>query len=54
MIIITGHSEFEQLNLQNFVDSMKKPIIIDCTGKVNPKDTKLNGVIFKGIGRGGQ
>ena len=53
MIVITGHSEFEQLNLQNFVDSMKKPIIIDCTGKINPKDAKLNGVIFKGIGRGG-
>ena len=54
VIVITGHSEFEQLNLQNFVDSMKKPIIIDCTGKINPKDTKLNGIIFKGIGRGGQ
>ena len=45
-------SEFEELNLQIFTDSMKKPIIIDCTGKINPNDAKAKGIIFKGIGRG--
>ena len=51
-IIVTGHKEFEELNLQIFSDSMKKPIIIDCTGKINPTDAKSKGIIFKGIGRG--
>ena len=51
-IIVTGHKEFEELNLQIFTDSMKKPIIIDCTGKINPNDAKAKGIIFKGIGRG--
>jgi nucleotide sugar dehydrogenase len=51
-IIITGHKEFEELNLQIFSDSMKKPIVVDCTGKINPNNAKLKGIIFKGIGRG--
>ena len=51
-IIITGHKEFEELNLENFSNSMNKSILVDCTGKINPKDAKSRGIIFRGIGRG--
>ena len=52
VIIITGHKEFEELNLETFSNSRNKPILVDCTGKINPKDAKLRGIIFRGIGRG--
>jgi hypothetical protein len=32
---------------------MNKPILVDCTGKINPQNIKSEGVIFRGIGRGG-
>ena len=51
-IIITGHKEFDDLNLEIF-SAMKNPILVDCTGKIDPKNAKANGIIFKGIGRGG-
>jgi len=51
-IIITGHKEFNDLNLEIF-SAMKDPILVDCTGKIDPKNAKANGIIFKGIGRGG-
>jgi len=51
-IIITGHKEFNDLNLEIF-SVMKDPILVDCTGKIDPKNAKANGIIFKGIGRGG-
>ena len=50
--IITGHKEFNDLNLEIF-SAMKNPILVDCTGKIDPKNAKANGIIFKGIGRGG-
>ena len=52
VIIITGHKEFEELNLETFSNSGNKPILVDCTGKINPKDAKSQGIIFRGIGRG--
>jgi len=52
VIIITGHQEFEELNLETFSNSRDKPILVDCTGKINPKDVKSRGIIFRGIGRG--
>ena len=52
VIIITGHKEFEELNLETFSNSGNKPILIDCTGKINPNDAKSRGIIFRGIGRG--
>ena len=52
VIIITGHKEFEELNLETFSNSKNKPILVDCTGKINPKDAKSRGIIFRGIGRG--
>jgi len=53
VIIITGHKEFEELNLETFSNSSNKLILVDCTGKINPKDAKSRGIIFRGIGRGG-
>ena len=53
IIIITGHKEFDDLNLENISNSTNKPILIDCTGKINPTDAKSQGIIFRGIGRGG-
>ena len=51
-ILITGHKEFQNLDLKKFSKTMKNPILIDCTGLVNPLDAKENGFIFRGIGRG--
>ena len=51
-ILITGHKEFQNLDLKKFSKTMKNPILVDCTGLVNPLDAKENGFIFRGIGRG--
>ena len=53
IIIITGHKEFNDLNLHNISNSMNNPILIDCTGKIDPVKAKSQGIIFRGIGRGG-
>ena len=53
VLIITGHNEFDDFNFELFSDSMNKPILVDCTGKINPQNIKSEGVIFRGIGRGG-
>jgi len=52
VILITGHKEFDDLNLENISNSMKKPILVDCTGKIDPIQAKSQGIIFRGIGRG--
>jgi len=51
-ILITGHKEFQNLDLKKFSKTMKNPVLIDCTGLVKPPDAKENGIIFRGIGRG--
>ena len=53
VLIITGHNEFDDFDFDNISDSMNKPILVDCTGKINPQKIKSEGVIFRGIGRGG-
>ena len=53
VILITGHREFQNLDLKKFSNTMKNPILVDCTGLVNPHDAKESGFIFRGIGRGG-
>ena len=53
VLIITGHDEFSDFNFDLFSGSMKKPILVDCTGKINPQNIKSEGIIFRGIGRGG-
>ena len=52
-ILITGHKEFQNLDLKKFSKTMKNPVLVDCTGLVNPSDAKESGFIFRGIGRGG-
>ena len=52
VILITGHKEFQNLDLKKFSKTMKNSILIDCTGLVKPFDAKENGFIFRGIGRG--
>jgi hypothetical protein len=32
---------------------MKSPVLVDCTGMIDPMSAKKSGVIFRGIGRGG-
>ena len=51
-ILITGHKEFQNLDLKKFSKTMKNSVLIDCTGLVKPLDAKENGFIFRGIGRG--
>ena len=52
VVLITAHKEFDNLNLENISNYMTKPILIDCTGKINPKVAKSHNIIFRGIGRG--
>ena len=52
IIIITGHKEFDNLDLEKISNSTEKPILIDCTGKIDPIQAKSKGIIFRGIGRG--
>jgi len=52
VLIITGHKEFDDFNFELLSDSMNKPILVDCTGKINPQNIKSK-IIFRGIGRGG-
>ena len=51
-IFITAHNEFHELNLKSIFDAMRTPILVDCTGIIEPKNAKSNGIIFRGIGRG--
>ena len=52
VILITGHKEFQNLDLKKFSKTMKNPVLVDCTGLVKPLEAKENGFIFRGIGRG--
>ena len=51
-IIITGHNDFRDLNLNIFTEKMSTPILVDCTGIIDYEKTKNLGIIFRGIGRG--
>ena len=51
-ILITAHNEFHELNLKSIFDAMRTPILVDCTGIIEPKNAKSNGIIFRVIGRG--
>ena len=52
ILIVTGHNEFNNLDLDILSNSMNTPILVDCTGKINPTMVKSKGIIFRGIGRG--
>ena len=53
VLIVTGHNEFNDFNFDLLSGSMNKPILVDCTGKIDPQNIKSEGIIFRGIGRGG-
>ena len=52
VILVTAHNEFHEMNLSSLSGNMKIPILIDCTGIIEPKIAKSSGLIFRGIGRG--
>ena len=52
VLIVTGHKQFDDLNMELLSNSMNEPILVDCTGKVDPNTTQVKGIIFRGIGRG--
>jgi nucleotide sugar dehydrogenase len=53
VLIVTGHKEFNDFNFELLSNLKNKPILVDCTGKINPQNIKSQGIIFRGIGRGG-
>ena len=52
IILVTAHTEFENLELQSLKQKMKTPIFIDTRGIIDINYAKNNGIIFRGIGRG--
>lgn len=52
-ILITAHKEFQNLEPSIFVAKMKSPVIIDTRGIIDMNEAKKAGIIYRGIGRGG-
>ena len=52
VIIATEWDEFKKLTPQDFLKSMKKPIIIDGRGIYNHKEFREKGIVYKRIGLG--
>ena len=50
-IIVTGHDEFKELQVEMFT-KMKHPIVIDTRGIIDPSIAKQQKLIFRGLGRG--
>ena len=50
-VIVTGHNEFKNIDLQTF-QKMKSPILIDTRGIINPEHATEAKLIFRGLGRG--
>ena len=50
-IIVTGHDEFKELQVEMFT-KMKYPIVIDTRGIIDPSIAKQQKLIFRGLGRG--
>jgi nucleotide sugar dehydrogenase len=53
VIIVTAHSEFDDMDPTLFVSKMNTPIVIDSRGIIDPKAAKKAGITFRGVGRGG-
>jgi len=51
VIIVTGHDEFKELQVEMFT-KMKHPIVIDTRGIIDPSIAKQQKLIFRGLGRG--
>ena len=50
-IIVTGHKEFQEIDLKIFT-KMKTPILIDSRGIIDTASAKDAGLVFRGLGRG--
>ncbi len=53
VILITAHDEFRNLELSIFASKMQTPVIIDTRGIIDTHAAKKAGLIYRGIGRGG-
>lgn len=53
VILITAHKEFQNLEPSLFVAKMQTPVIVDTRGVIDTHLAKKAGVIYRGIGRGG-
>ena len=51
IIIVTAHDEFKKIPISLFTQ-MKKPILIDTRGIIEPLEAKEQKIIFRGLGRG--
>jgi len=53
VIILTGHSKFERLNLKKIKFLAKKsPAIVDVGHVIDPLKAEKNGFVYRGLGRG--
>ena len=51
VVIVTGHDEFKQLDVDSFLKTKSK-ILIDSRGIIDPVSIKNKNLIFRGLGRG--
>ena len=52
VIIVTAHKEFLEIEPKFFVKENKKIVIVDSRGIINQQESKNDGNIYRGIGRG--
>lgn len=53
VILITAHKEFQNIEPSLFTAKMKTPVVVDTRGIMDTRSAKKAGVIYRGIGRGG-
>jgi len=51
VVIVTGHDEFKQIEINSFL-KIKSKILIDSRGIIDPISIKNKNLIFRGLGRG--
>ena len=52
IILVTSHSEFQDIQPEYLASKMKSPILIDTRGVIDIHTAKKAGLIFRGLGRG--
>lgn len=53
IILVTAHKEFRDLEPSVFVSKMRTPVVIDTRGVIDKHAARKAGIIYRGIGRGG-
>ena len=53
VILITAHDEFRNLEPSIFASKMQTPVVVDTRGIIDTHAAKKAGLIYRGIGRGG-